>query len=182
MDFSIDVQHEVAMFIYNNDKGFKLTDVKELCLNQRMTGVNCATAITKDIPDCGTTPNDDIFVAVKTCEKFHNERLPFVIKTVGQDAKHIKYYSDKADKKIPTEYIGIKNTEIGHCTKLYNIIRKAHTDPNYKRKPWLVVIDDDTILRLVFCYQGDFCAMRNAMNDSLGSDRFGSCGLDYTPR
>ena len=147
MDFSIDVQHEIAMYFYNSKKGFTLTDVKALCVNQNIDDHDCATNFHKEIPNCGNTSDDDIFIGVKTCEKFHKERMPFILKTIGEDAKHIKYYSDKADSSIPTEYIGVKNTESGHCTKLYNIINIAHTDAEYKNKSWLVIIDDDTIIR-----------------------------------
>ena len=147
MDFSIDVQHEVAMYIYNNKKGFNLTDVEALCVNQNIDNSNCATNVNKEVPNCGVTSDDDIFVGVKTCEKFHNDRMPFILKTIGKEAMHIKYYSDKANSTIPTEYIGVKNTETGHCTKLYNMIKIAHSDATYKKKPWLVIIDDDTIIR-----------------------------------
>lgn len=147
MDFSIDVQHEVAMFIYNKNKGFNLTDVKDFCVSRNIKDSTCATTVEKEVPDCGVTSDEDVFIAVKTCEKFHKERLPFVLKTIGKDAKLVKYYSDKADSQIPTEFIGVKNTETGHCTKLFNIIKRAHTDANFKKKPWLVIIDDDTIIR-----------------------------------
>ncbi len=147
MDFSIDVQHEVAMQIYNKNKGFNLTDVKEFCVNKNLKDSDCATTVKEFIPDCGMVEADDIFIGVKTCEKFHKDRVPFVLKTIGKDAKHIVYYSDKEDDSIPTEYIGVANTESGHCTKLYNIIKKAHETEAYKSKPWVVIIDDDTIMR-----------------------------------
>ena len=35
----------------------------------------------------------------------------------------------------------------GHCAKLQAIINKAATDPKAADKPWLVVLDDDTIMR-----------------------------------
>eukprot|EP00795_Rhopilema_esculentum_P015205 gene15205-6408_t len=158
MDFSIDVQHEIAMYIYKKGKGFNLTNVKEFCINKPLQDSSCATTVNKQTPNCGQVSSDDILVSVKTCEKFHEERLPIILKTIGRKAKHIKYYSDKADTKIPTEFIGVKNTESGHCTKLYNIIMKAHTEEGLKTKPWLVIIDDDTIIsfsrlqRALACY------------------------------
>jgi len=158
MDFSIDVQHEVAMYVYNNNKGFNLTDVEEICVNKSIKQSNCATNVIKEIPKCGVTSADDIFIGVKTCKKFHNDRMPFILKTIGKDAKHIKYYSDIADPSIPTEYIGVKNTETGHCTKLHNIIKIAHTHAKYKKMPWVVIIDDDTIIsfsrlkKVLACY------------------------------
>ncbi len=147
MDFSIDIQHEVATYIYNKNKGFNLTNVEDFCINKNLRNSKCATTVNKVSPNCGIVPAEDIFIGVKTCEKFHKDRLPFVLKTVGKDAKHIVYYSDKQDSSIPTEYIGVANTETGHCTKLYNIIKRAHQSKYYKTKPWVVIIDDDTIIK-----------------------------------
>ena len=36
---------------------------------------------------------------------------------------------------------------LGHCAKLQAIINKSATDPRAADKPWLAVIDDDTIMR-----------------------------------
>lgn len=84
--------------------------------------------------------------------------MPIVQKTVGKYAKHIAYYSETEDPSIPTEDIGVPNTERGHCAKLEAIINRAVTDPRAADKAWLVVLDDDTImsvprlLALLACY------------------------------
>lgn len=39
--------------------------------------------------------------------------VPIVQKTVGKYAKHIAYYSETEDPSIPTEDIGVPNTERG---------------------------------------------------------------------
>ncbi len=39
--------------------------------------------------------------------------VPVVKETWEKDARHLKYYSDKADPAIPTEYSGVPNTEQG---------------------------------------------------------------------
>ena len=75
--------------------------------------------------------------------------VPVIQKTLGVHAENIRYYSDTIDESIPTEYIGVKNTERGHCQKLHNIIKRKNVD-GMKEKPWLVVVDDDTIMRLEF--------------------------------
>jgi len=36
---------------------------------------------------------------------------------------------------------------LGHCAKLEAIINRAVTDPRAADKAWLVVLDDDTIMR-----------------------------------
>ena len=145
MDFSIDIKHEVAMFFYQDGKGTNLTHVPEFCINEPLEGSKCASTINYVVPDCGITDADDILVSVKTCNKYHNDRIPIVKKTIGLHAKHIRYYSDVADENIPTEFIGVNNTETGHCQKLQNIISRFQ-DEEWSGKKWLVIIDDDTIM------------------------------------
>ncbi|CAH3110993.1 unnamed protein product [Porites lobata] len=157
-DFSIDVQHEVAMFIRDEGRGTLLTDVPELCTSDPRDQPDCVTSVKRGGPECGDLSLDQIFFAVKTTKKYHKSRVPVVQKTVGQYAKHIVYYSETKDSSIPTEDIGVPNTERGHCAKLQAIINKSATDPRAADKPWLVVIDDDTIMsvprlkKLLACY------------------------------
>jgi hypothetical protein len=35
----------------------------------------------------------------------------------------------------------------GHCAKLQAIIERSSKDKRFSEKPWLVVVDDDTIMR-----------------------------------
>lgn len=53
------------------------------------------------------------------------------------------------DDSIPTASVGIPNSEQGHCRKTVGILRyvadEIRTQPQIK---WIVVADDDTILRL----------------------------------
>ena len=39
---------------------------------------------------------NNILFAVKTCSKFHKDRVPVIQETWGREAKHIRYYSDSA--------------------------------------------------------------------------------------
>lgn len=155
MSFSIDVKHEVAMFFFDNEQGTRLTDVPEFCINKALKEDSCVSTVQYEEPSCGEVNSNDILIAVKTCEKFHNDRVPVVQKTVGVHAKNIRYYSDVEDENIPTEFIGVKNTESGHCQKLYNIIKRS---TEWEQIKWLVVIDDDTIMnfkrlqKLLACY------------------------------
>ena len=48
-----------------------------------------------------------------TTLSFNLFSVPVVQKTVGQYAKHIVYYSETKDSSIPTEDIGVPNTESG---------------------------------------------------------------------
>ncbi|EDO41359.1 predicted protein [Nematostella vectensis] len=156
-DFTIDVQHEVAMFIRNEGEGTLLTDVPELCTTLPGTQEHCATSYNSSI-SCGRISSDDIFFAVKTTKKYHGDRVPVVKKTLGQHAKHVVFYSETEDPDVPTENIGVPNTDTGHCAKLKAIIDRSAVDRRFSDKPWLVVIDDDTIMsvprmqQLLACY------------------------------
>ncbi len=102
MDFSIDIKHELAFYIWNDGNGTKLTDLSSLCAGNvernikirtdeaiRKTLMNtirsgkhedneCVTAHPKELPVCGdAVPKEDILFAVKTCEKFHKDRGNF---------------------------------------------------------------------------------------------------------
>lgn len=166
-DFSIDVKHEVAIFLSNQSRmsktvdhsieGALLTDVKEFCINKPLESGVCVSTVQYKEPGCGVVDKKDILIAVKTCEKFHKTRVPIIKKTVALQAHHIRYYSDSVDATIPTEYIGVPNTESGHCQKLHNIIKRSHQE-DLKDIDWLVVVDDDTIMsfprlqRMLACY------------------------------
>ncbi|MED6294018.1 Beta-1,3-glucosyltransferase, partial [Characodon lateralis] len=90
---------------------------------------------------------EDIFVAVKTCRKFHSERVPVIKKTWEKDALFLEYYSDHAEPSIPTINLGVPNTERGHCGKTFAILQRflSSAVPNTK---WLVIVDDDTLISL----------------------------------
>lgn len=146
LDFSIDAQHELALYIWNNGKGVALTEATYLCGSS--SSADCATQHRQMFTNCGDSLNvSDIFFAVKTCKKFHEERLSVVMKTWGVHAKKIEYFSDVADSSIPTISLGIPNTERGHCSKFIAILKYVYdqfqTMAHYK---WLVVVDDDTLL------------------------------------
>ena len=50
--------------------------------------------------------------------------VPTVQKTVGKYAKHIVYYSETEDRSIPTENIGVPNTERGNIVILNVLIQR----------------------------------------------------------
>ncbi|KAF4086404.1 hypothetical protein AMELA_G00106410 [Ameiurus melas] len=115
-DFTIDLKHEVALYIWDEGKGPRLTAVPELCtLPERSPQAQgCATTVNTHSPLCGEpVKREDIFVAVKTCKKFHIERVPVVKKTWEKQASHLEYYSDHADPSIPTIDLGVPNTDRG---------------------------------------------------------------------
>ncbi|XP_020385173.1 beta 3-glucosyltransferase a [Rhincodon typus] len=159
-DFTIDLKHEIALFISQKSNGPQLTSVKEFCTEEvtASKATNCATTFHTYLPFCGKlVETGNIFFAVKTCKKFHQERIPIVKKTWEKQAALIEYYSDYADSSIPTHYLGIPNTERGHCGKTFAILERFMSRA-VPEVPWLMIVDDDTLIsiprlqRLLSCY------------------------------
>jgi len=153
-NFQIDIKHELIKFIYEQ-LDLKLTVSKHFCGgNWHREQKKCLTRSPKELPDCGTTPNEDVFVAVKTAAKFHDDRLKVVRKTWGPKLDNVVYYSSVKNSKLGT--IESPQTEKGHCAKLYFILDDfLKKSEEYK---WLFVCDDDTIFsayrlhRITACY------------------------------
>ncbi|XP_069136485.1 beta-1,3-glucosyltransferase-like [Argopecten irradians] len=161
IDFTIDPKHELAKYMYSDAINVTLTPVTELCLVKKST--KCASWYPMKFPDCGPEiPVDDLYIAVKTCAKYHKERISVVKKTWGNDAKNVEYYSDTEDSMIPTINLGIPNTERGHCGKTMAIIKRIQSHPKISHIPWYIIVDDDTIInlrrlrKLLACYNPNF--------------------------
>nr|XP_029529704.1 beta-1,3-glucosyltransferase-like [Oncorhynchus nerka] len=141
---------QVALYIWENGQGPRLTAVPELCTEPEHspTAQHCATTLSSPAPLCGEpVKKEDIFVAVKTCKKFHTERVPVVKKTWEREAFLLEYYSDHTDPSIPTIDLGVPNTERGHCGKTFAILERYVSDAVPKTR-WLLVVDDDTLISL----------------------------------
>uniref|UniRef100_A0A8C5QFC9 Beta 3-glucosyltransferase n=1 Tax=Leptobrachium leishanense TaxID=445787 RepID=A0A8C5QFC9_9ANUR len=151
-DFTIDLKHEIALYIWQKIEGQELTSVPEFCTYNPLLpeASGCATAFYGSLPSCGKpVKKEDLFVAIKTCRKFHKDRIPVVKKTWERDAAHFEYYSDYADSTIPTTDLGIPNVERGHCGKTFAILERF-LKSNDSQTNWLVIVDDDTLIRMVF--------------------------------
>ncbi|XP_052431349.1 beta-1,3-glucosyltransferase isoform X2 [Carassius gibelio] len=149
-DFTIDLKHEVALYIWEDGNGPRLTGVPELCTlpEHNPRAQYCATTVSSQSPLCGQpVKSDNIFVAVKTCKKFHSDRVPVVKKTWGKQASLLEYYSDYADPAIPTINLGVPNTERGHCGKTFAILRRFLSN-HVPNTDWLLIVDDDTLISL----------------------------------
>lgn len=94
---------------------------------------------------------DKVLFAVKTCTKYHSQRLPTILRTWAQFTIHLRMFSDVEDSSIPTISTHIPNTERGHCTKSLKILRmvldEITRNSTLKNVEWIVMADDDTILR-----------------------------------
>ncbi|XP_043106432.1 beta-1,3-glucosyltransferase isoform X3 [Puntigrus tetrazona] len=141
---------KIALYIWEEGKGPALTAVNEFCseLNSSPSMGECATAINIYLPVCGNpVQKEDIFVAIKTCHRFHGDRVPIVKQTWEKDAASLEYYSDITDPYIPTVHLGIPNTERGHCAKTFAILRRFASGA-VTQAPWLLIVDDDTLISL----------------------------------
>nr|CAH0102695.1 unnamed protein product [Daphnia galeata] len=142
-DFSIDAQHELAVYLM---EGVNMTHSSALCVRP---DPNCATWIQPFEP-CGTDVDPgDLFFAVKTWSKFHADRVPVVQRTWSRHAHQLVFFSDVADERIPTVSLGVPNAETGHCLKTMAII--DHLDEwiaaSVEPSPgWYVIADDDSII------------------------------------
>uniref|UniRef100_A0A8C4VL34 Beta 3-glucosyltransferase n=1 Tax=Gopherus evgoodei TaxID=1825980 RepID=A0A8C4VL34_9SAUR len=159
-DFTIDLKHEIALYIWQKGNGPHLTSVPEFCTDDLNSykAVHCATMFSNFLPVCGDpVKKEDIFVAVKTCRKFHRDRIPIVKQTWEGEAALVEYYSDYAEISIPTIDLGVPNTERGHCGKTFAILERFLNHSSSKT-PWLVIVDDDTLIsifrlrKLLSCY------------------------------
>ncbi|EDW03043.1 GH10709 [Drosophila grimshawi] len=108
---------------------------------------------------CVHTTSAHIYFAIKTCAKFHKERIPIIERTWAPDAMRRKYYSDVADAGIPTISTGLPNVPTGHCAKTLAILQLSLKDINNQTDiRWLMLVDDDTLLSvprlsaLLSCY------------------------------
>uniref|UniRef100_A0A7N5JPI6 Beta 3-glucosyltransferase n=1 Tax=Ailuropoda melanoleuca TaxID=9646 RepID=A0A7N5JPI6_AILME len=155
-DFTIDLKHEIALYIWDKGDGPPLTPVPEFCTE--VVDSSCATTFHSFLPLCGNpVKKEDIFFAVKTCKKFHGDRIPIVKQTWAGQASVIEYYSDHAESSIPTVDLGVPNTDRGHCGKTFAILEKF-LNHSHDKIAWLVIVDDDTLIsisrlqHLLSCY------------------------------
>ncbi|KAJ8044213.1 Beta-1,3-glucosyltransferase [Holothuria leucospilota] len=164
INFSIDIKHEVAVFIWDEGNGSNLINVPELCsdgspLPREYKKGKCVTQHHKEIAQCEeSVPQEKVLFAVKTCQKFHKSRVKVVLNTWGQFADNVIYYSDVKDDSIPTVDVNIPNVERGHCSKTLEILKRFLEDEKQAKYLWLIIVDDDTILsvsrlmKLLSCY------------------------------
>ena len=90
----------------------------------------------------------DSLVAVKTCTKYHEERLDAVMKTWGDLVPNLELISDSVEEKFRTKVLPYTiNTENGHCNKTMAILE--YFDQLEPPLSFLVIVDDDTVLSVV---------------------------------
>ncbi|GLV32364.1 uncharacterized protein CBL_00927 [Carabus blaptoides fortunei] len=156
LEFSIDASHEFAIFVWNKGRGPVLTHEVSFCVEEEP---HCAAYVEPFVPCNKYVPNESIYFAVKTCSKFHKDRVRVVQNTWGKYVKNIAFFSDVEDKNIPTIDLAVPNTEYGHCGKTTAILKYLSNEISLKAGiKWVIIADDDTILgvsrlqQILSCY------------------------------
>ncbi|XP_078038981.1 beta-1,3-glucosyltransferase [Augochlora pura] len=153
-DFTIDASYEFASFVLHVDKGIRLTHEPNICI---VSSSDCAT-YPRFFHSCDSSVSSkNAYFAVKTCAKYHAERIPVIKRTWAKHVENIGYFSDAADKHLPEAFI-VSNTTSGHCSKTYDILVEADKILKKNNLDWLLISDDDTIfsvarlMGLLTCY------------------------------
>ena len=94
------------------------------------------------------TVQQETLFAVKTCSKFHDDRLPVLKATWAEVTSDIVYVSDKEDPIHETIVLpgAEMNVTRGFCRKTESIL-KYFSEQNRWR--WIVIVDDDTVVTLL---------------------------------
>ncbi len=178
-DFSIDPQYELAKVINHLrdrydpkaeppnmvEEDIPLEHVEKFCHRSTDT-VGCAV-FPRNVT-CGPPSEEQVIelagetlFAVKTCKKFHAERLSVLQDTWETAAPNIALFSEEADPKFGTVVLpGVVNTPRGHCGKTEAILKHFVGEAPGEGWEWLVITDDDTILGVrkvleqLWCYGG----------------------------
>uniref|UniRef100_A0A1S4H2B8 Fringe-like glycosyltransferase domain-containing protein n=1 Tax=Anopheles gambiae TaxID=7165 RepID=A0A1S4H2B8_ANOGA len=178
-DFFIDAAHEFALLVWQHGDGVPLQPRRYLCAKAlpscAIHGVasqdHGTSGTGRDLPDrhddstgCTDDPTevDQIMFAVKTCSKYHKDRVPALKQTWTRYVQHLRYFSDVDDPTIPTIATSVPNSSAGHCAKTLEILQLIGDELRYNGSlqaiRWVMLVDDDTILstsalaRFLSCY------------------------------
>ena len=108
-DFNIDPAYEFAKFLNKEGKGVELKNVDEICA-KKSKKFNCFTSFKQETSCLKSSQAAEMkavlgrsLVAVKTCSKFHKDRLAAVKATWAPRVPHLEYISDAEDEDHPTK-------------------------------------------------------------------------------
>lgn len=178
-DFSIDRQYEIAKYLEKYCGDLLLEHVEAFCLGERREG--CATWTPMQAPSCSPRiPADSLTVAVKTCERHHEQRVPLIKATWAGAGSRVVFFSDVEDPRIPTLSVGVGNVERGHCAKTMAILKLVLL--HGLMDSWLVIADDDTLISIPRLL--DLLSCLDPQDDLALGERYGfavasEMGYDY---
>ena len=143
-----ELEHENEKQETTEDAGLTLSHDRRFCTK---FSEGCATWTSDKMSTASNTKSIYLakrtLFAVKTCKKYHKERLPILLETWGKAALNIEYFSDTRSKKYNTTLLpDVEKTERGHCQKTYAILKYFERESKKNGWKWLVITDDDTIL------------------------------------
>uniref|UniRef100_A0A182M6J7 Fringe-like glycosyltransferase domain-containing protein n=1 Tax=Anopheles culicifacies TaxID=139723 RepID=A0A182M6J7_9DIPT len=174
-DFFIDAAHEFALAVWQHGQGFPLQPRRYFCAKALPScavhgaGLDASGTghMEKDDRSCTDNPTDvdQIMFAVKTCGKYHKDRVPALKNTWTKYVQHLRYFSDVDDPSIPTVATSVPNSSAGHCAKTLEILQLIGDEIRYngslRAVRWVMLVDDDTILsssslaRFLSCYDAN---------------------------
>ncbi|XP_050079003.1 beta-1,3-glucosyltransferase [Anopheles maculipalpis] len=167
-DFFIDAAHEFALAVWQHGQGLPLQPRRYFCAKALPTCAIHPGSVARVEKDeqlsCTDNPTDvdQIMFAVKTCGKYHKDRVPALKNTWTKYVQHLRYFSDVDDPSIPTVATSVPNYSAGHCAKTLEILQLIGDEIRYNGSlqaiRWVMLVDDDTILsssslaRFLSCY------------------------------
>ncbi|XP_014215611.1 beta-1,3-glucosyltransferase [Copidosoma floridanum] len=167
IDFSVDVSYEFSKFVFNESKSARLTHLPAFCI---VATEDCATYPRPFYPCDKLSAKQNVYVAVKTCTKFHKERLDIIRKLWIRHAEHAGFFTDQLDENL-RDGIVVPKTDQGHCAKTFAILKYVAPILDERKLDWLLIVDDDTILSLSRLFQLLTCY--NPENSVAIGERYG---------
>ncbi|XP_053672110.1 beta-1,3-glucosyltransferase [Anopheles nili] len=163
-DFFIDAAHEFALLVWQRGKGYPLQPRRYLCAkaqphcaihgaawnHEGLPSTRHSDDDNESISSDTSTDVDHIMFAVKTCHKYHKDRIPALKNTWTKYVQHLRYFSDTDDPSIPTVVTSVPNSSAGHCAKTLEILQLIGDELRFNSSlhpvRWVMLVDDDTIL------------------------------------
>ena len=147
--FTIDIQHEIALYIFNHFEVRMSCDGK-FCIEK---ADQCLAWVNVEMNQgCDKREFDpqDLTIAVKTYSKNYKTRLPLIIGTWLVDSPKTRFFTHSkkgTDKLELLDFVdvGFKNTGGGHCEKVQYIMKHFFY---YEQSYWLGIVDDDTFINI----------------------------------
>ncbi|CAB3397632.1 unnamed protein product [Caenorhabditis bovis] len=141
--FAIDSSHEFAVSLFKNFNITLIDDPKFFCEKPNDHG-SCGIWRKNKTEPLESVESNDIQVMIKTFHGNHKTRLPILLQTWFKKLPVAEICSDLEDPTIPTIDLKVGNTESGHCSKTWEIMRRFHGNTN--GPSWLLIADDDTLI------------------------------------
>jgi len=126
---------------------------ERFCVAPAKKGQNCAVSPSPNAT-CPSLSDEKVLAvaketlfAVKTCAKYHAERLAVVADTWGRSALQLEFFSEAEDAIYGTKVLpGVVNVERGHCYKTFAMLKYFLENAVLRGWKWMVIADDDSVM------------------------------------